>query len=88
MTTAYHTVAQRGAEAFGYNDPEKAVRINLPNSLTLPVQAEHGGQINLREYIAIEDDHRLGEVVASVSDGARCPKWRWLDDVTNGDADG
>src|SRR5258708_5648675 len=55
--------------------------------LALAVQPQHGREIHLRQYVAIEDDHRFGERVPRIADRpARADRHRF-DDVADADAE-
>ena len=44
-------------------------------------------QIHLGQHVAVEDDHRLGQRVAGVADGARRPERHGFDDVAQLEAE-
>ena len=55
--------------------------------LALAVQREHRAQIDLGQHVAVEDDHRLGQRVAGVADGAAGAERHRLDDVAELEAE-
>ena len=50
------------------------------------MQPDDGGQIHLRQDVAVEDHNRLAERLAGVADGARGPQRRRLDHIADRDA--
>ena len=55
--------------------------------LALAVQPQHGAEIDLRQHVAVEDDHRIGERVAGIADRAAGAERHRLDDVAQADAE-
>ena len=47
----------------------------------LAVQPQHGAEVDLGQHVAVEDDHRLGELIAGVADRAAGAERHRLDDV-------
>ena len=54
--------------------------------LALAVQAQDGAEIDLRQHVAVEDDHRLGELVAGIADRAARAERHRLDHVAQANA--
>ena len=54
--------------------------------LALPMQPQHGTEIDLGQHVAVEDDHRLGQRVAGIADRAAGAERHRLDDVAELDA--
>ena len=58
----------------------------VARGLTLAVHPDDSGKVQLRHHVAVEDDHRLGELVARVTDRpGRAQRYRF-DDVADLDA--
>ena len=55
--------------------------------LALAVQLQHGAQIHLRQHVAVEHDHRFGQLVAGVADRAAGAERHRLDDVAEPQAE-
>src|SRR5215831_6184346 len=53
----------------------------------LAVQAEHGGEVDLGQHVAVEDDDRLGQRITGVADRAARAERHRFDDVTDADAE-
>ena len=52
-------------------------RLGLP----LAVQPQHGAEVDLGQHVAVEDDHRLGQLIAGVADRAAGAERHRLDHV-------
>ena len=58
-------------------------RLGLP----LAVEPQHGGQVDLGQHVAVEDDDRVRERVAGVADRPAGAERHRLDDVADADAE-
>ena len=58
-----------------------------PEAIETAMEADDGGKVDLREHVAVEDDDRLGELIAGVSDGAAGTEWHRFDDVAHAQAE-
>jgi hypothetical protein len=58
-------------------------RLGLP----LAVQPQHRAEVHLGQHVAVEDDHRFGQRVPGVADGAAGAERHRLDDVAKPQAE-